>query len=270
MVILTEGGAFFGTEWDDHPIVPDRFFVHPESVEEESSVKTEEAMEIESAIAEATEEAGNEEISNDEAGGKEIIAEAEIREEDTAVNKEKNTDTTETAKSTEPEITDCAEQDPDIQASAARELGAAEVPEKEPETTQEQESIILNRADLAVQASAEETEFQPFPDGGITDCRKIQSQDFGCLHPRDRGLKNNRFVSYSYSQFGYLLVGQLPNGRYILGLPGGYDPQERFMAGTFGFPYFKQSPEIELPGIPGGYWYRLINTPNFNQRNRLS
>ena len=106
--------------------------------------------------------------------------------------------------------------------------------------------------------------FNPFPDGEISDCRKIGMQDLRRLHPRDRGLRNNRFVAYSFQQFGYLLIGQLTNGQYILGLPGGYDQQERFLAGTFGFPYFKDSREVELPKTRGGYWYRLINTPDLD------
>ena len=40
--------------------------------------------------------------------------------------------------------------------------------------------------------------------------------------------------------------------------------QERFMAGMFGFPYFKESNQISLPGRKGGYWYRSVDSPNFH------
>ena len=43
--------------------------------------------------------------------------------------------------------------------------------------------------------------------------------------------------------------------------------QERFMANMFGFPYFKESRHIQIPGGTGGYWYRLIDTPDFNKRD---
>ena len=46
-----------------------------------------------------------------------------------------------------------------------------------------------------------------------------------------------------------------------------YDQQERFMANMFGFPYFKESSEIQVPGGKGGYWYRLIDSTNPNNGN---
>jgi hypothetical protein len=73
---------------------------------------------------------------------------------------------------------------------------------------------------------------------------------------------------YGYQNFGYLLLGRTPGGQYILGVPGGYDQQERFMAGMFGFPYFKDSTQIRLPDGRGGFWYRLINAPDCSMGNR--
>jgi hypothetical protein len=31
------------------------------------------------------------------------------------------------------------------------------------------------------------------------------------------------------------------------------------MANMFGFPYFKECPDIHIPGGKGGYWYCFIN-----------
>mgnify|MGYP000653566226 CR=1 FL=1 len=81
--------------------------------------------------------------------------------------------------------------------------------------------------------------------------------------PRDCALRNNRFLQYGFYNFGHLLIGKNSSGHYILGVPGGYDQQERFMANMFGFPYFKESRQIQLPKSRGGYWYRLINPPKF-------
>jgi hypothetical protein len=39
------------------------------------------------------------------------------------------------------------------------------------------------------------------------------------------------------------------------------------MANMFGFPYFKESSEIQVPGGKGGYWYRLIDSTNPNNGN---
>ena len=64
---------------------------------------------------------------------------------------------------------------------------------------------------------------------------------------------------YGYQNFGHLLLGRNHQGQYILGVPGSYSQQERFMANMFGFPYFKESPDIRIPGGKGGYWYCFIS-----------
>ncbi len=105
-------------------------------------------------------------------------------------------------------------------------------------------------------------EFWPFEDGEITDCQKISHKNLEQLHLRDQGLKNNRFLLYGYQYFGFLLLGKLRGtDQYILGVPGVYDQQERFMARTFGFPHFKGSRSLDPSLKKGGYWYRLIQTP---------
>lgn len=106
-----------------------------------------------------------------------------------------------------------------------------------------------------------------FSDGELTDCRKITPQDLCRLGRRECMLRNNRFVQYGYYHFGHLLLCRNSCGQQILGVPGGYDQQERFMANMFGFPYFKESPQIQVPGGKGGYWYRLLNPADANNRN---
>ncbi|MDO4340471.1 MAG: DUF6128 domain-containing protein, partial [Eubacteriales bacterium] len=104
--------------------------------------------------------------------------------------------------------------------------------------------------------------YSPFSDGEIINCRKIHPKDLAHFSRRDCSLRNNRFLLYGYYNFGHLLVGTTASGQCILGVPGGYDQQERFMANMFGFPYFKECRQIELPKGRGGYWYRSINAPN--------
>lgn len=105
---------------------------------------------------------------------------------------------------------------------------------------------------------------EPFSDGFITECRKIQMQDLRRLDRRDRALGGNRFLQHGYYSFGHLLLGRTASGQYILGVPGGYDQQERFMANMFGFPYFRESPQVSVPRGKGGYWYRSVNPPDFH------
>lgn len=114
-------------------------------------------------------------------------------------------------------------------------------------------------------AALKKEAFVPFFDNSITDCVKITPADFRYLGRRDRGLMNNRFVRYGFSQYGHLIVGRREDGRYILGVPGVYERQESVMAGMFGFPYFKDSGKQQRGGKRFGYWYRLIDTPQFHR-----
>lgn len=104
----------------------------------------------------------------------------------------------------------------------------------------------------------------PFEDGDMVQCWKIHPRDFSCFSRHQCALRNNRFLQYGHYNFGHLLLCRKSNGQYILGVPGSYDQQERFMANMFGFPYFKESRMIEVPKGRGGYWYRLIDAPDIH------
>ncbi len=172
MVFITETGEFFGTEWDDLPIVPDRFEeFQPEEEKEQNACPEQE----------------------------EKVVMAEVKEEDISI-------------------------------------GEAYV---------------------------------PFEDGEFVQCRKIKLGDIMCLSGKNCPLRQNRFLLYGYYNFGHLFLGIKENGQKVLGVPGIYDQQECFMAGMFGFPFFKKSRMIKEPEGKGGYWYRLINAPDANERNRL-
>lgn len=106
--------------------------------------------------------------------------------------------------------------------------------------------------------------FDPFGDGEIRNPRRIQLKDVANFPCRDCALKQNRFLQHGHTQFGHLMIGQMPSGCYIIGVPGMYNQQEQFMANMFGFPYFKESQAIRVPGGKGGYWYRSINAADFD------
>lgn len=107
--------------------------------------------------------------------------------------------------------------------------------------------------------------YTPFEDGDFFNCRKIKPGDLPCFSGKNCPLRQNRFLLYGYYNFGHLLLCTKENGQQILGVPGIYDQQERFMANMFGFPFFRKSREIQVPGRQGGYWYRLINSADFHQ-----
>lgn len=115
---------------------------------------------------------------------------------------------------------------------------------------------------VSSQAASQPRPFTPFSDGELAAAWKIHLNDLKQFPRRYNALRNNRFIQYGHYNFGHLLLGQRNDGQYILGVPGGYNQQERFMANMFGFPYFKESTYIELPRARGGYWYNLIDAPD--------
>ena len=122
----------------------------------------------------------------------------------------------------------------------------------------------------SAQAARQPAVFAPFSDGEIVDCRQITPTELRILARRDRGLMNNNFLRHGYYRYHHLLLGRRrDDGRYILGVPGVYDRQECLMAGMFGFPNFKAAKTQGKASSPRfGYWYRLIDTPDINRRNR--
>ena len=98
--------------------------------------------------------------------------------------------------------------------------------------------------------------------------------DYGCeilsIKPQDIGLLprevwvygNNSFLLHGYYNYRHLILAKLnnPKGRprYLLGVPGHYFSNEKYMASMFGFPNFvlaKKQPEADGRY---GYWYTDI------------
>ena len=108
----------------------------------------------------------------------------------------------------------------------------------------------------------------PFSDGVLEDCRKIKIGDLRFLDSRDQNLRNNRFVQHGYQMFGHLLLARIArNGQHILGVPGMYQQQEKFMADMFGFHNFKYAKKNGSKPSSFGYWYRLIYPPKHGRGN---
>lgn len=156
---------------------------------------------------------------------------------------------------------------------------------KRDKEVQEEAGKVLKKEKLTEEQSSDEgnvtaTEVQqncsmpgelcmPFEDGEFLSCRKIRPGDLSCFSRKNCPLRQNRFLLYGYYNFGHLLICTKENGEQILGVPGVYDQQERFMANMFGFPFFRKSREIQVSGREGGYWYRSINSPDFHQRDGI-
>ena len=90
----------------------------------------------------------------------------------------------------------------------------------------------------------------------------IKPQDIGVL-PRDAWVYgNNSFLLHGYYNYRYLILAKLlnPEGtpRYLLGIPGHYYSNERYMASMFGFPNFVLSKEQPMEDGRFGFWYTDI------------
>lgn len=90
----------------------------------------------------------------------------------------------------------------------------------------------------------------------------IKPQDIGLLPREVWVFGNNSFLLHGYYSYRYLILARLenPDGepRYLLGVPGHYHPNEKYMASMFGFPDFVLSKKQPSGDDCFGYWYTDI------------
>lgn len=103
---------------------------------------------------------------------------------------------------------------------------------------------------------------QAFDYSGGCEILTIKPQDIGLL-PRETWVYgNNSFLLHGYYNHRYLVLARLntPKGkpRFLIGVPGHYYNNEKYMASMFGFPNFVLS-KMQLAGDGRfGYWYTDI------------
>lgn len=90
----------------------------------------------------------------------------------------------------------------------------------------------------------------------------IKPQDIGLL-PREIWVYgNNSFLLHGYYNYRHLILARLnnPKGnpRYLLGVPGHYFSNEKYMASMFGFPHFVLAKKQPQGDGRFGYWYTDI------------
>ena len=292
MVLILESGGFFGTEWDDQPIRPEDFRVMPE-VREEAKIDgeskragVEEGKSERGGLEEETEDAklrGNPRNNVENAGeGEKSVVDGNIAEQGAGEEVMKSQDKSpQDMDTSQPEIHTQSIEGQEIE-EYPRQPGPGRPPVPPPPMPGSGRPVPPppmpgpgrpvpppppRPPHMSGQARTSKpigTPGDAFNDGELTDCRKITPEELCFLGRRACMLRNNRFLQYGYYNFGHLLLCRNTCGQWILGVPGGYDQQERFMANMFGFSYFKESPNIRIPKGKGGYWYRLIDAPNLN------
>ena len=224
MIMTTESGGFYGTEWDDQTIRPGNF--------RESPMETEVRDEL------AVENREKQDVSEPE----QQIEEQQTEEQQTEEQQIEEQQTEE---------------------RQAEEQQTEEQPVEESEVSSDSQPIHIQSVQTGETNTSLPfgQSFCPFTDCDLDQCWKITPQDLIHFPRRQCALRNNRFLQYGYYNFGHLLLCRRQNGQYILGVPGCYDQQEQFMAGMFGFACFKESNLIKIKKGRGGYWYRAIDPP---------
>ena len=142
---------------------------------------------------------------------------------------------------------------------------------------QEEEPLIVGDPE-ALAKLEEEEKIPPVPlwDFLSKTYPKIQAfeSQYGCeilvIKPQDIGLLprevwiygNNSFLLHGYYNYRYLILARLENPqgfpRYLLGVPGHYFNNEKYMASMFGFPNFVLSKKQQAQDGRFGYWYTDI------------
>ncbi|WP_337800293.1 DUF6128 domain-containing protein [Clostridium sp.] len=91
----------------------------------------------------------------------------------------------------------------------------------------------------------------------------IKPQDIGLLPRENWVYGNNSFLLHGYYNYRYLILARLgksgERGRYILGVPGHYGNNEKYMAAMFGFECFVRSTRQPPRDSRFGYWYTDLN-----------
>lgn len=103
---------------------------------------------------------------------------------------------------------------------------------------------------------------RPFDDKGW-EVLQIKLQDIGRLCRENWILGNNNFVLHGYYKYGYLILARKHKPDmdvYILGVPGVFSINEKFMASMFGMTDFMES-NSKRPDLPKnfGYWCTHID-----------
>lgn len=250
MILYASADKFFGTEWDDRPIVMAEF-----AEAEKESVKVAAAeLALESPVVK--EEENTEVIRN-------------LKNEETGVREEKPPEDHLNHKSLEEQLKEAL--------AEVMEKSHVKVPDKEPEKTTEKEPE--KAPEKVPEAETGKSRFgrygtrnfiknfkgypriEAFEDDEILECVRIEPQDIGLLPIECWDLANNSFLLHGYYSYRHLVFAKMKWGEGIknaVGVPGIFYNREKFMASMFGFEQFKSIKITEQKTGEFGYWFRPV------------
>ena len=108
---------------------------------------------------------------------------------------------------------------------------------------------------------------QAFDSANGCEILTIKPQDIGLLPRENWNYGNNSFLLHGYYNYRYLILARIGSEeqgrvRYILGVPGHYYSNEKYMASMFGFPHFVLSKKQPSQDGRFGYWYADVRMDN--------
>ena len=130
-----------------------------------------------------------------------------------------------------------------------------------------QEAEENNRSDLWERFQRKYTRVLAFECDSGCEILSIKPQDIGLL-PREIWVYgNNSFLLHGYYNYRYLILARIGDEtkgrtRYILGVPGNYYSNEKYMASMFGFPHFVLARKQPSQDGRFGYWYTDVRLEN--------
>ena len=127
---------------------------------------------------------------------------------------------------------------------------------------QESEETVPDPEELWQELRKTYPKIHPFDYDGGSEVLTIRPQDIGKL-PRENWIYgNNSFLLHGYYNYRYLILIRLEKTgeavRYLIGVPGHYYSNEKYMATMFGFPNFVLSKKQPPNDGRFGYWYTDI------------
>ena len=136
------------------------------------------------------------------------------------------------------------------------------------EQLEQEEKEAMRPGQLWEMFSRRWPKIQAFDCTGGCEILTIKPQDIGLMPREIWTYGNNSFLLHGYYNYRYLILAKVggPDGkesRYILGVPGNYYSNEKYMASKFGFPHFVLAKRQSAPGGRFGYWYTDIRLDHF-------
>lgn len=101
-----------------------------------------------------------------------------------------------------------------------------------------------------------------FENDQVKDCVRIEPDDIGKMPMENWRLGLNSFLTHGYYQYRYLMLGRMvfqdQVEQIVLGVPGVYSSQEKYLAALFGFEEFIPTKRVTQKTGNFGYWIAMI------------